>query len=62
MAAPHMHSGLLQASQEHVIFCFDVLAGHFSGAGAPRPCFEDVHWCAATPVPLWLSGECPAAG
>jgi len=44
------------------MFCFDVLAGHFSGAGAQRPCFEDVHWCVATPVPLWLSGQRPAAG
>lgn len=39
------HGGVLQASQKHVAFCFEVLAGHYSGAGAPRPSFDDVHWC-----------------
>ena len=40
----HEHGGVLQASQKHVVFCFEALAGHYSGAGAPRPSFDDVHW------------------
>ena len=47
MSSPYLHGGVLQASQEHVSFCFEVLTGHFNGASAPLPNFEDVHWYAA---------------
>lgn len=53
MSSPYLHGGVLQASQEHVTFCFEVLTGHFNGASAPLPNFEDVHWYAAKHITLY---------
>lgn len=36
-------SSSLTAAAEHVMYCFDVLAGHFSGETLPTPQFADAH-------------------